>query len=180
MGRVYGAFTLANPGYTPVYNGVDMMDSLSLTVIEDRSVLEGASSKVVREHFTEWAVTAPQQEQGAGAGPEQSQRYRYCIQVDRQSLESVVYKAPAPPEPDDDRDGFVNLIWKDWESGPWELPPGRKVEEEDEEPIEDCMKQDVGWMRVAYQDVMVSMYHRLRGYNSWYVEYRRPPELAHA
>src|SRR2546423_15191719 len=31
-------------------NGLDMMDSLSITVFEDRSILDGASTSVVREH----------------------------------------------------------------------------------------------------------------------------------
>ncbi|OCK85228.1 hypothetical protein K432DRAFT_400430 [Lepidopterella palustris CBS 459.81] len=57
-------------------NSLDMMDSLSITIIENHSILDGASSSVVREHFKEWAATAPQQEQGTG--PALSQRSRLC------------------------------------------------------------------------------------------------------
>ena len=65
------------------------MESLSLTVIEDRSILDDASTSFVREHFKQWAATAPQKEQGTSPGL--SQRYRYCVQVDADALESVVY-----------------------------------------------------------------------------------------
>jgi hypothetical protein len=153
-------------------SGVDMMDRLSITVFEDQSLLDGASTSIVREHFKQWAATAPQQEQGTG--PALSQRYRYCVQVDAVALQSVIHDAPTPPQLDTTSDGFVNLIWKDWEP----YRPDRR--EAVEEPIEDCTLNDVGWMRVAYQDVMVGMYCYLRGWNDWYREYRRPPEVARA
>ena len=147
-----------------IYNGLDMMDSLSITVFEDRSILDDASTSVVRKHFKQRAATAPQQEQGTG--PALSQRYRYCVQVDAEALESVIH--------DTISDGFVNLIWKDWE------PDKPDHREEVEEPIEGCTQHKVGWMNVAYQDVMVGMYYYLRGWNDWYTEYRRPPEVARA
>ena len=153
-------------------NGLDMMDSLSITVFEDRSILDGASTSVVREHFKQWAATAPQQEQGTG--PALSQRYRYCVQVDAVALESVIHDAPSPSQPDTISDGFVNLIWRDWE--PSKLDPRQTPEE----PIEGCTQHEVGWMRVAYQDVMVGMQYYLRDWNDWYSEYRRPPEVARA
>lgn len=155
------------------HNGLDMMDSLRITVFEDRSVFNGASTSVVREHFKQWVVTAPQQEQGTG--PALSQRYRYCVQVDAVALESVIHDAPAPPGLDTSSKGFVNVVWKDWEPS---SPNARG--EEIGEPIEGCIVHDVGWMRVAYQDLMVGMYHYLRDYNDWYNEYRRPPIVAHS
>lgn len=157
------------------YNGLDMMDSLSLTVVEDRSLLDDASTSVVREHFKQWAATAPQQEQGTGPGL--SQRYRYCVQVDADALESVVEDGSETPEIDTVADGFVNLIWKDWSPEPF-TPP--RFPEPEEEPIEGCTLQDVGWMMVAWQSLMVDMYYYLRDYDDWYREYRRPPEIAHA
>ena len=145
------------------YNGLDIMDSLGLTVIDDRSILDDASTSFVREHFKQWAATAPEQEQGVGIGPGLSQRYRYCIQVDDFALESII---------EDENDGYVNLIQKDWE------PHTADAREPAEDPIEDCTLHDVGWMMVAYRDVMVDMYYQLRGYN-WHTEYRRPPKVAH-
>jgi len=154
------------------YNGMDMMDSLSFTVIEDKSILEGARTSTVREHFKQWAATAPQQEQGTG--PALSQRYRYCVMMDNSALDSVVHNAPAPAESDMTSKGFVGLVWKDWK------PASPDAREEVEEPIEGCTQHDVGWMRVAYQDAMVGMYYYLRDLNEWYREYRRPPQVARA
>ena len=158
------------------YNGLDMMDSLSITVIEDRSLLDDASTSVVREHFKQWAATAPQQEQGTGPGL--SQRYRYCVQVDADALESVVDDGSETPEIDIMTDGFVNLIWKDW--APELLRPNPRFSEPEEEPIEGCTLHDVGWMMVAWQSLMVDRYYYLREYDDWNREYRRPPEVATA
>lgn len=154
-------------------SGLDMMDSLSMTVFEDRSLFDGASTSNVREHFKQWAATAPQLEQGTG--PALSQRYRYCVQVDAVALKSVIHDAPAPPAIDVSSKGFVNLIWLDWDPS---SPEARG--EETGEPIEGCIVHDVGWMRVAYQDLMVGMYYFLRDYSDWYHEYRRPPIVAHS
>ena len=42
-------------------------------------------------------------------------------------------------------------------------------------------EQDVGWMKVEYQDVAVGMYDHLRDLSGdWHREYRRPPEVARA
>lgn len=162
-----------------MYNGLDMMDRLALTVIEDKLVLDDASTAVVREHFKQWTATALEQEQGAvtaeGVSPVPSlaQRYRYCILVDEGSLESVVEDAPAPPLNDATSDGFVVLVWKDW-------VPLHNPRDHVEEPLEGWTVHDVGWMMVAYQDVMVNMYYHLRDYDDWYTEYRRPPQVARA
>ena len=89
-------------------------------------------------------------------------------------MQSTVYDAPAPPRPDPTTDGFVNLIWNGWKPSTPD-PIG-----DAEDPIEGCTLHDVGWMRVAYQDVIVGMYYYVRDVNSWYAEYRRPPEVATA
>jgi hypothetical protein len=102
----WSVYAIKSGVHLEIYNGLDMMDSLSITVFEDRSILDGAStSVVVREHFKQWAATAPQQEQGTG--PALSQRYRYCVQVDAVALESVIHDAPSPPQPDTISDGFM-------------------------------------------------------------------------
>jgi hypothetical protein len=142
------------------YNGLDLMESLDLRVFDDPSLFDDASTSAVRDHFTEWAATASYQEQNTG--PAQSQRYRYCIQVDDEALESVL---------SDEEYGVVNLIWKDW-------VPTSDPREPVEEPVEDCTQVDVGWMMVDFSFVMVGMYYYLRDWNAWYIEYRRPPEVA--
>lgn len=146
------------------YNRLDIMDSLSLTIIQDQSIFDDASTSFVREHFKQWAATAPEEEQGEGIGPGLSQRYRYCIQVDDYALESIM---------EDENDGYVNLIKREWD------PQSQGDRGPVEDPIEDCTLHDVGWMMVDYRDVMVGFHYQLRGYNNWYQEYRRPPKVAH-
>lgn len=148
------------------YDGLDLLPSLDLTIISDPTTLESASTSIVREHFKHWVTTAPGREQGDGVGQGISQRYRYCIMVDEEALESIV---------EDPDDGFVKLVQRDWE--PYMHVP--RARETVEDAVEDCTLHDVGWMMVAYQDVMVDIYCHLRGYNDWYTEYRRPPRVAH-
>jgi hypothetical protein len=72
------------------------MDSLELTVFDIPSIFDDASTSAIREHFKQWAATALQHEQGTGPGL--SQRYRYCIQVDDEALESVIlFMTQQPP-----------------------------------------------------------------------------------
>jgi hypothetical protein len=104
------------------YNGQDLLDSLGLPVIEDREELEGVDAFVVREHFKSWVESAPQLEQGTTQAHIQSwfqiwefQRYLYCIQVDAEVSESVVYKAEAPPANDARSAGFVKIVSRYWE-----------------------------------------------------------------
>jgi hypothetical protein len=44
--------------------GLDLLNNLALTVIEDPGKLDGATTAVIRHHFKQWVVTAVQQEQG--------------------------------------------------------------------------------------------------------------------
>jgi len=148
------AFSSFRPGC-----GSDLLERLRLTVFEDRSKFDGASTAAIREHFKQWAENAPQEEQGTGPGD--SHRYRYCVYVDDEALKSVIESNPKSLD-----DGYVKLIWKDW------------VPNEDDdgsyEPLEGCTKFDVGWLMVGYQDIMVWMYPPLRESYSWETEYARP------
>lgn len=152
------------------YNGLDMLDSLDITVFEDRVGFNGASTSTVRERFKIWAATAPEAEQSTNAA--QSQRYRYCIHVDAEALESVVHHARASPEPDAGGPGFVNLVSRYWE------PDTADLMEKGAEPVEGSELQDVGWMKVDYQFLMVDFYVLLRDWDDWFREYRRPPKIA--
>ncbi|KAJ6012313.1 hypothetical protein N7522_002668, partial [Penicillium canescens] len=74
-----------------------------------------------------------------------------------------------------DEEGFVRLIREDWkEYYPFE--EGESLEEE-QEAIEGCTLEDVGWMQVPFDGVMVIPWYYLRGY-AWEREYRRPPTIA--
>ncbi|PKX97970.1 uncharacterized protein P174DRAFT_426322 [Aspergillus novofumigatus IBT 16806] len=70
------------------------MDSLSLTVLEDRARFHGGttSTHLIRQ----WAETAVEVEQGVGVRQRNTQRYRYCRQVDEAALDSVAHKSSAP------------------------------------------------------------------------------------
>jgi len=156
------------------YNGRDILDLFTLTVIEDREHLDGAGTAAIREHFRQWRTTAPQSEQQQGdasgeIGPGESPRYRYAIQVDAASLRSVVYDAPAPPEPDPTKMGWVKLIDASWQPTPSEHVRGSF------EPLEGVIQKNVGWMKVPYQNVMSEYYLSCRGLNWWVSSYRRPP-----
>ncbi|KAL9103936.1 MAG: hypothetical protein Q9163_001084 [Psora crenata] len=115
--------------------------------------------------------------------------------VDAESLESVVHKAKTPGEPDPYTEGFVRLIKKDWDfekEKRAEEEEQAELEEEGCPPIDDlddpdnprfrsvegCEIRDVGWMKVAYTQVMVFFYgDRLSDWHHWGREYRRPPEI---
>lgn len=146
------------------HNGLDMLESLDVHVFDDPALFDGAATSAIRQHFKQWVATAPQREQGTGAG--QSQRYEYCLQVDAAALRSVL-EAPAPPE-ENVGEGFVNLIWQDWTP--------ESDEDTGYEAIEGCTKQDVGWMRISY-GFLIRFYCLFRKSGSWYGEYRRPPEV---
>ena len=86
----------------------------------------------------------------------ESQRYRYCIHIDAEALESVVQHARAPPQPEARGPGFVNIVSRHWE------PDTSDLTREGAEPVEGSELQDVGWMKVGYQCVMVDFYVLLR------------------
>ncbi|KAE8135971.1 hypothetical protein BDV38DRAFT_120778 [Aspergillus pseudotamarii] len=137
------------------YNGLDLLESLAPTVVEDES-FNGATTAFLRNHFQEWAATVPQMEQGADYSPfAASGRYRFFIMVDQEALESVL----GIPNPHFSvRTGFVRLVNGVWE--PDELDEERlkefgisnPSELEPEEPPEGFTLKDVGWMKVSYED----------------------------
>lgn len=132
------------------YNGMDMLENMLFTVIEDKQTLDEASTSTVRENFKQWIRTALQQEQGGDSLPGESGRYNYCISINAESLRSILAGS---------RDGFVNIISANW------LPtrerllqfaaehPNRRVNLNPrvpvKEPVEGCTEPDVGWMKVC-------------------------------
>ena len=150
----------------------DLLDNLALTVFDDPKKFDGATTAVVRDHFKQWAATAEQEEQGPEFDPEQikipgSQRYRYCIQITQEMLESVLADG-------NEKMPVVRIIRGDWkEYSPYE--DGFRFEDEGE-AIEGCTLEDVGWINVPFEDVMLVTWCYLRDY--WYIEYRRPPAIS--
>jgi hypothetical protein len=159
-----------------IYNGRDILELMTLTVIEDREHLDGASTATIRERFRQWCTTAPQSEQQQGdaaseIGPKFSPRYRYAIQVDAASLHSVVYDAPAPPALDLTKKGWVKLIDSWWQ------PISSELIRDSFEPIEGVTQKNVGWMKVPYQHAMDEYYVLGRNLNCFVTSYRRPPAV---
>jgi len=88
-------------------------------------------------------------------------------------MESIVYKAEAPPSNDARRAGFVKIVSRYWE------PYGTRDRDPPQEPIQGCTEDDVGWMVVDFTN-MVEFYYRLRTRNLWDSEYQHPPEVGRA
>lgn len=164
-----------------VYNGLDMLNSMAFTVIEDKQKFDGVRVRDVRDAFVEWVrLQTGEQKEVPYDGRMVSQRYRYCIVVDEEALESVL-EDEEEEEAVGIRDGFVKLVWKDWEG--WKTGTGGRRENGDDKEDGEGERQVAGtggWMRVACQDVMVDVYHLLRDINAWYTEYRCPPEIVRA
>lgn len=162
------------PEFLEYYNGLDLLDKFSPTVLEDPS-FEGATVAVLRDHFNQWVTTALKEEQGVDNGDRgQSSRYRLFVMVDQEALESVV------SAPDDDEEaGFVRLVNGEWE--PEELSEDELEENNgslpEEEPLEGCTQHDVGWMKVLYRDVEAQGFVNLSDPFGWENYYSRPPEI---
>lgn len=101
-----------------------------------------------------------------------SPRYLFVVQVDAAALHSIAHDAPAPPELDTTKKGWVKLIDRSWYLGRSE---GRS---DPLEPIEGVTEPDVGWMKVPYQLVMTEQYTKCRSPTNWTLQYRRPPQFA--
>ncbi|KAE8150568.1 hypothetical protein BDV25DRAFT_154185 [Aspergillus avenaceus] len=157
------------------YNGLDLLDNFAPTVFEDRS-FDGADTASLRKHFQEWAVTAPQEEQGADRSrvPDAG-RYRFFIMVDQEALESVL-NAPDPASVN--KTGFVRLVnglWKPDEPDEEELAELGVEGLEEEEPLEGCTLEDVGWMKVLYDEAETWAYLNMGDTVHWSTYYVRPP-----
>ncbi|KAF2432536.1 hypothetical protein EJ08DRAFT_647982 [Tothia fuscella] len=150
-------------------NGMDIYDRLRWTVFDEKSSFDGVDDSVVRQHFTNWMKSAPQEEQNTTRGL--SQRYRFCVQVDQDALDSVV-------ENDSDsnlKDGWVKLVWADYTDHLRELEIKYPVKPRliPPDPLEIHP-----WMMVTYQYLLPGMYILLRDWSDWDREYRAPPQVA--
>ncbi|KAF7136733.1 hypothetical protein CNMCM5793_006051 [Aspergillus hiratsukae] len=165
------------------YDGLDMLDSFVPTVMDDKTRLDGATASIVRDYFNQWARTACETEQGVPFDRAQwahTARYRLCIMVDEEALQSVL---DIPLEDLDayNETGYVILV-----NGRWE--PGFLSEEELEaftspppennfEPVLGCTLEDVGWMKVCYDRAQILASAFMRNGPDWQAQYRRPPEI---
>ncbi|KXH38489.1 hypothetical protein CSIM01_05614 [Colletotrichum simmondsii] len=172
--------------------------NLELTFVEDKSLFDGASKHQLRSHFRTWSLGAFQSEnpraedvsgdlgywmQGCGVP-----RYVYFFQVDLESLRSIVFEAPQPPDYDLDLESHINFIdayWKPMRE-PAEVLRHTDQDEIDafetvQEPIEGCRDENVGWMKVSPETMGSDWYEVWLGSiggdaSIWYAFYKRPPE----
>jgi len=164
-------------------NGRDVLDRMAWTVFDDREQFNGMPVATIRDHFHAWTETAPQTEQdnkadGSSAVMGQSQRYRYCVLVDAESLKSAVHDTPPPPGFDYDKQEWVKVIDRKW------LPrsenpifAGRKPEPNVYQPIEGVAEEHIGWVKCPLPSVMTEYYVLLRDLNGYMISYRRPPAV---
>ncbi|KAK6002934.1 hypothetical protein QM012_001684 [Aureobasidium pullulans] len=158
---------------------------MTWTVFDDKERFDGAEVTTIRRHFRDWAETAVHDEQqqseqvdSAPVSMGRSPRYRYCVQMDAEALRSAVHDAPAPPEVDQDNQGWVKVIDKDW------LPrsenpifAGRKPDSNVYEPIDGVSEHYVGWVKCPLPSVMTEYYMLFQDPNGYTISYRRPPAV---
>jgi hypothetical protein len=77
-----------------------------MQVLQEREMFDGAAPDDVRQYSKQFVGAAAELEQGRPAGL--AQRYRYCLHVDQEAVESVL----AGPEPPEDAlgGGYVNIV----------------------------------------------------------------------
>ncbi|KAJ5150890.1 uncharacterized protein N7482_010142 [Penicillium canariense] len=164
-------------------DGLDMLDSFVPTVVDDKRRFDGVPASIVRDYFKRWARTACETEQGVPFARAQSAytaRYKSCIMVDEEALQSVL---DIPPEKVDgpSSTGFVILVngmWKpeflsEEELEGYNSPPP----ENNFEPVQGCTLEDVGWMKVPYDRAQINTSAFMRDSPAWNAAYRRPPEI---
>jgi hypothetical protein len=93
--------------------------------------------------------------------------------VDQEALESVLNSDPDAIT----RTGFVRLVYGEWE--PEVNEDGNELVDSDEEfePLEGCTREDVGWMKVPYDEIQAVGALTMRDMDDWDMYYARPPEM---
>jgi hypothetical protein len=159
--------------YFEYSNGLDMLEGFTPTVFEDPS-FDGTTTAVLRAHFRKWATTAPLQEQGVDTFGNVG-RYRFFIMVDQEALESVLSSEPTAII----KTGFVRLVYGEWEPAVNEHDDEYESVYSDEElePLEGCTLEDVGWMKVPYDEVEGIGATDMCDMHDWDTYYVRPPKM---
>jgi hypothetical protein len=115
-------------------------------------------------------------------------RYRLCIQIDEAALQSII----SPAGKDYTGEAWVNIVEVDWDPEVAaaqrerekirHVRNGLDLEDFDDEvevfpEIDGCTDEDVGWMKVLYQDLIPEFYSRMMEYNTFGQYYVRPPDI---
>ncbi|KAL2756602.1 hypothetical protein ACRALDRAFT_1062330 [Sodiomyces alcalophilus JCM 7366] len=181
----------------------DLASSLDWVFMDDKDTLDGISRPELRRLFREWAHEAFKREghrhrrmqipETVQDSPEAeprtvyrtvpmlgaNSRYIFFIEVDAESLRSIVYDR----DPSDPWDlGHVNFINSEWEpQGPPESEEERLAMLDDEPlpPIDGCTDEDVGWMKLKTSSLGISFHLAATYYveDTWHYDYKRPPAI---
>jgi hypothetical protein len=169
-----------------MFNGQNVLDRMTWTVFDDRDRFDGADTAAIRRHFRAWTETAVQNEQqsdGVDAPPVsegRSPRYKYCIQVDAEALDSCVHDGPPPPDCRLEQAGWVKVIDRNWilrQEDPRYAGRRPDLHVNNFEPIESVTEEHVGWLKCPLPAVMTEYYHLFRDLNGWTIVYQRPPKV---
>lgn len=169
--------------------------SLSLTFLEDRPNFENASKDQLRAHFQEWAQRAyyaenPRPFEEFNPDLATAPRYRYFIQIDEKSLQSLLHDTESGPRLRGlQSNGYVNFVdgwWKSLrEQYATSQDPDLKEGIDEQlahgyQSIEGCVEENTGWTMLHRLDMSVSFYHYTSGFveDVWPLYYQRPPGIA--
>ncbi|KAJ5426044.1 hypothetical protein N7465_001114 [Penicillium sp. CMV-2018d] len=176
-------------------NGLNLLESFKMTVFENQALFGGVGvstgTATIREHFQQWATTAIQEEQGVSpdrlAFANDAARYRLCLFVDEESLQSVLR---TPLEDCFNKNAFVNMLNGWWKEESLDDHDPEDLDDDELEavrqellngydPIEGCTVNDVGWMKVAFCAAGLEGFSRLGEDGEWDRYYVRPSEICH-
>ncbi|QIW97075.1 hypothetical protein AMS68_002593 [Peltaster fructicola] len=168
-------------GTMDMFNGQDVLDRMTWTIFDDRSLFDDVPTATIRKHFKEWCEGAVLAEQGI-TDPGKSSRYRYCLQVDYEAMRSIL-QAPTPPDYVPGDPGWLKLIVKDWlpfDENPRLAAARAPTYQRDTtvyEPIEGMTERHVGFVRCTITSVMLNIYIVFCDPTNFSVWERRPPDL---
>lgn len=159
-----------------VLEAEDLQPALDFTVKEDRKSLDGATIDQVRGIFNEWVKSdEAKAENNNTAYPAivKYPRYNFCIHVDADAIDSIVRRAPQPPQYDADEIGYVTLVQLLHDE---ELEDTKRCEsgmEDEEDDGEDFTKMNDVKVPIWY--LGAESYGNLHEYAMWerLVRYRR-------
>jgi hypothetical protein len=177
------------------YHALELLDEgrFEITVVDRASEFDGAGAELVRRHFKTWRERAFGEEQDAQGGDlfdpvfgTRATRYRFCVQVDEAALQSML----SPEAESRESTAWVNVVEADWDPDAAAAAreqdridhlardlPLESIEDSVEEfpEIDGCTDENIGWMRVHYQDLVPGFYAELSNPDTLVDIYVRPP-----
>jgi hypothetical protein len=161
-----------------VFQAEDLKGKAEMTPKEDKERLDGATVEQVREMFKDWVQSdEARSEMGVGApcGAFNSPRYTYCVHVDADVLESVVNRAPQPPERDRRQIGYVNLVQLRFEDFAEEAQLALHDSDSDDSDDFEDIQEDENYVKVPFTYLGAETYDKLYDLDTFerFVTYRR-------